>query len=531
MKIEGFHQSRRSAIRTLVDWETYAGTKSKRQWVPGRSAWELANAWCAGAVPKMPQSVRELLDSRTETRGFEPAIAWPEHAVKFDAFGGPRNADLAIVGNTRTARVAITIEAKADEPFGDTVTGTFAAALERLVKSKEAGGVRRIEQLAAALFPRTAFGRDSSRHTRVADLRYQLLSAVAGTLAFADQQQADIAILLIHEFITERTTDDRHAQNAADYSAFLNRLGVAVVPDTAHLLGPIWIPGGALFPGGRSLFVGKVSTNRRKHSEHKPQRRPQFARYIGIDYSGAETADASLKGLRVFAVDRAAAPIEVGPPASLKKYWTRKAIAHWLVDQLSSSVPTIVGIDHGFSFPLAYFEKYGVPHEWDRFLDDFCVHWPTDGDHTYVDFVRDGACGNGAARMGSTRWKRVAEMRSKSAKSLFHFDVQGSVAKSTHSGLPWLRFIRRNVQRPLHFWPFDGWEIPAGSSAVVEVYPRLWNRDYPAGERNPDQHDAWVVAEWMRTADANGELGRVLQPSLEPAVRRAAEVEGWILGV
>jgi hypothetical protein len=26
---------------------------------------------------------------------------------------------------------------------------------------------------------------------------------------------------------------------------------------------------------------------------------PQFARYIGIDYSGAETADSSCKGLRL----------------------------------------------------------------------------------------------------------------------------------------------------------------------------------------------------------------------------------------
>ena len=39
--------------------------------------------------------------------------------------------------------------------------------------------------------------------------------------------------------------------------------------------------------------------------------------------------------------------------------------------------------------------------EWPRFLDDFQRHWPTDNDHTYVDFVRDGAAGNGAKRMGN----------------------------------------------------------------------------------------------------------------------------------
>ena len=28
------------------------------------------------------------------------------------------------------------------------------------------------------------------------------------------------------------------------------------------------------------------------------------------------------------------------------------------------------------------------------------------------------------------------------AKSVFHFDVQGSVAKSTHAGLPWIKALR-----------------------------------------------------------------------------------------
>jgi hypothetical protein len=39
---------------------------------------------------------------------------------------------------------------------------------------------------------------------------------------------------------------------------------------------------------------------------------------------------------------------------------------------------------------------------------------------------------NGAARMGNSRWRRLTEERTGGAKSVFHFDVQGSVAKSTH---------------------------------------------------------------------------------------------------
>jgi hypothetical protein len=56
-----------------------------------------------------------------------------------------------------------------------------------------------------------------------------------------------------------------------------------------------------------------------------------FDRYIGIDYSGAETCESGLRGLRVYMGDRATEPREVAPPPSPRKNWTRKAIAHWLV--------------------------------------------------------------------------------------------------------------------------------------------------------------------------------------------------------
>src|SRR5271157_959381 len=165
---------------------------------------------------------------------------------------------------------------------------------------------------------------------------------------------------------------------------------------------------------------------------------PAFERYIGIDYSGAQTPSSSLKGLRVYAADHLAAPQEVEPPPSPRKYWTRKGIASWLVGMLSEGPPTLVGIDHGFSFPLQYFEQHGLPLDWPSFLDDFQRHWPTDED-IYVDFVRDGSTGNGAARSGNTRWRRLTELRARTAKSVFHFDVQGSVAKSTHAATGFLR--------------------------------------------------------------------------------------------
>src|SRR5439155_18243386 len=100
-------------------------------------------------------------------------------------------------------------------------------------------------------------------------------------------------------------------------------------------------------------------------------------------------------------------------------------------------------------------------------------------------------------RCGNFRWRRMTELRCGSAKSVFHFDVQGSVAKSTHAGLPWLRFLRRQVGRRVHFWPFDDWNIPAERSAIVEVYPSLWSRGFAREGRTDDQHDAYSVAAWI----------------------------------
>ena len=258
--------------------------------------------------------------------------------------------------------------------------------------------------------------------------------------------------------------------------------------------------------------------------------KPVFSRYIGIDYSGAQTPDSSLKGIRVYMANPETLPTEVEPPPSPRKYWTRRGLAEWLVERLSEAVPTLVGIDHSFSFPLRYFEVHHLPPDWPAFLDDFHEHWPTDEAHTYVDFIRDGLKGDGEARSGSARWRRIAEERA-GAKSVFHFDVPGSVAKSTHAGLPWLRYLRQKLASRIFFWPFDGWGLPAGRSVIAEVYPSLWNKQYPRENRTPDQQDAYVAAAWLRQIDLDGSLQDYVKPAIPPGQYSVVQIEGWILGV
>ena len=141
-------------------------------------------------------------------------------------------------------------------------------------------------------------------------------------------------------------------------------------------------------------------------------------------------------------------PAQVQPPPSPRRYWTRRGLAEWLREELDRDIPTLVGIDHAFSFPLAYFEKYRLSSDWQGFLEDFHHYWPTDAPHTYVCFIREDPHGRGKWRTGERSWLRVTETWTATAKSVFGFGVQGEVATSTHAGLPWLLYLREAVQAP-----------------------------------------------------------------------------------
>ena len=56
-----------------------------------------------------------------------------------------------------------------------------------------------------------------------------------------------------------------------------------------------------------------------------------FTHYIGVDYSGAMTPNDSLKGLRVYKAKDNSPPVEIPPPLSPRRYWTRRGLAHALV--------------------------------------------------------------------------------------------------------------------------------------------------------------------------------------------------------
>lgn len=252
----------------------------------------------------------------------------------------------------------------------------------------------------------------------------------------------------------------------------------------------------------------------------------EFSRILGIDYSGAGLASDGLPGLRVYeALPGGGEAREVLPPSGRRR-WSRAALARWLGETLASGPRTLVGIDHALGLPLDYVRAHTLPEDWDAVLEDFVDHWPAHLPGVSVQSLREGN-----ARGGSSLWRRRAEQRTR-AKSVFHFDVQGAVAKSTHAGLPWILALRRTLGERLHVWPFDGWTVPPGRTVLAEVYPALWAPAWPRADRTPDQHDAFAVAAQLAAVDVQGGLTQLFHPSLDAETARLAErVEGWILGV
>lgn len=259
---------------------------------------------------------------------------------------------------------------------------------------------------------------------------------------------------------------------------------------------------------------------------------PLFSQYIGIDYSGAGRPIERQSGIQVYRAQPDCTPQQV-PATAGGKHWSRKALAEWLEGVLA--VPgTIVGIDHSFSFPEVYLEKFCLT-SWDAFLRHFCatydtIHRPVD-DFLYtpqkVKMLRGLPCG-----IDSIRALRITERRTGTAFSNFDFRPRG-VAHSTFAGIPWLQYLRQRLGTSVHWWPYDGWMIPPGCSAIVEAYATVCRAHVVMPERTWSDHqrDAYAIAAWLEESDRNDGLAHCYAPHLTANERQVADVEGWIIGV
>ena len=249
-------------ICDLQTWHRCAPPKQrKKHWQDGRSAKESARAWLEFGPDSIPSEIGKALGTNPDFGTLRPGwSAEPEAHVSFDEFGGPANVDVLLLAEDNRGPLVIAVEAKADERFGKTVEQTLRAAIKRRAKNPASKGVTRLQQLATAVL-----GVPSNRLPEIGNLRYQLLTASAAALAEAQRKPAHRAVVVIHEFVTDRTSDSKHHRNAADLDAFVSELSRGAVTSVASdtVRGPFELPGHPLVDSPVQFYIGTASRNLR----------------------------------------------------------------------------------------------------------------------------------------------------------------------------------------------------------------------------------------------------------------------------
>jgi hypothetical protein len=237
------------AIRSFRDWLPLAHPPDAAvEWKDFHSAKELARAYFRTGSPSVPEEMAALLDSRSETQGFqiEAAVAG-KSIVAATHWAKKRHSDLLLYGQRGQEKMVIAVEAVADQPFGDTIDDTL---LHAATPDNPRPGM--IYDLSRAVF-----GRPIDAGLR--RLRYQLLHGLAATIIEAENQRAAFAVFVVHEFLSLTLDFDRVMCNHEDLAEFVHSVprwheerlscGTLLPPATAR--GEMGIPTDIPFSLGR----------------------------------------------------------------------------------------------------------------------------------------------------------------------------------------------------------------------------------------------------------------------------------------
>jgi hypothetical protein len=177
----------------------------------------LATAWSGPLdVPAALETHPDLVDLVTHDAVVEMKSTFDERG------GNAHNHDLVVRASTPHGEpVGVFVEAKAGEPFGQTVAKQRAIAAKAKRKNAKSKAETRLVDLVDGL---------ELGDPRIEDVHYQLLTAWAGTLASADGFAH--AVLAVHEFRTDARPRDKTKANGATLALFAALVcGLELDPD------------------------------------------------------------------------------------------------------------------------------------------------------------------------------------------------------------------------------------------------------------------------------------------------------------
>ena len=178
----------------------------------GRSAHSICKSWLADR--NIPREVRSVLEQAPEFNGLIPLLVVVEHQVPLPGGLAASQCDAWVLARRPAGSlVSIGVEAKVDEPFGET--------LEQWLVDASAGKRERLASLYDTLgvseLPLT--------------VRYQLVHRTAAPILEARRFGADTAVLVVQSFDNGRDT------GLGDYQHFLSALGADGIADSITSLG------------------------------------------------------------------------------------------------------------------------------------------------------------------------------------------------------------------------------------------------------------------------------------------------------
>jgi uncharacterized protein DUF6946 len=240
-------------LSSYAEWIDNVDGKNRK---PGTSAPTVAAAWSG------PLDLLAALATHANLAKLTVQHATVEARTSFDAYrGNVRNHDLVLRAATEDGEpVVVCVEAKAGEPLGATVAEQERAAAKAKRANPDSQASARLTDLVARLC------RYPIADPRVAALRYQLLTAWAGTLA--DAAGAAHAVFAVHEFRTDQRPDDKSMLIGAELANFADVVLGSDVPAPEALPWCVRVPGVLGIPA--TLYVAHLVTDFRAETVARP---------------------------------------------------------------------------------------------------------------------------------------------------------------------------------------------------------------------------------------------------------------------
>jgi hypothetical protein len=198
------------------DWHRLLANPRK-QWKKEKSAYESAVAWeAARKTPRgLPPDIASALDSENDFRGASLLLGLPEHQVDLEGGGHASQTDLWALLRAPIGVVSLAVEAKAGEPFDETVSEWLASS------SARSGKPARIEQLCQLW---------GVEQDAIESCRYQLMHRPATAILEAKRFGLSTAVFLVHAF-------GKNVKSLGHYADWRTALGIETTTNALQQAG------------------------------------------------------------------------------------------------------------------------------------------------------------------------------------------------------------------------------------------------------------------------------------------------------